>query len=57
MPAYFEGLEKAFALDLDLTPAEALLKNRGSLEETIEDPPADVGSPFNVPNEIGRAHV
>lgn len=51
MPAYFEALEQAFALDLDLTPEEALLKGRGTLEETIEDPPADIGSPFNVPDK------
>lgn len=48
MPAYFEALERAFALDLDLRPEEARLKGRGSLEETIADPPADIGSPFNV---------
>ncbi|BCW87981.1 hypothetical protein sos41_11180 [Alphaproteobacteria bacterium SO-S41] len=48
MPAYFEALERAFALDLDLRPDEARLKGRGTLEETVNDPPADIGSPFNI---------
>lgn len=48
MPAYFEAMERAFALDLDLRPEEARLKGRGSLEDTIADPPADIGSPFNL---------
>jgi len=56
MPAYFEALERAFAHDLDLTPDEARLKGRGSIEETIADPPADIGSPFNVaPAAVGEA--
>ncbi|MCC6918893.1 MAG: DUF4838 domain-containing protein [Alphaproteobacteria bacterium] len=56
MPAYFEALERAFALDLDLAPDEARLKGRGSIEETVTDPPADIGSPFNVaPEAVGEA--
>ncbi len=58
MPAYFEALERAFALDLDLRPEEARLKGRGSLEETIADPPADIGSPFNIAAEwVGEAQA
>lgn len=58
MPAYFEAMERAFAFDLDLRPEEARLKGRGSLEETIADPPADIGSPFNLDDEVvGEAQV
>jgi hypothetical protein len=58
LPQYFESLERAFALDLDLSPEEAFLKGRGTLEETIADPPADIGSPFNVPADlVGEAQV
>ena len=58
MPGYFEALERAFALDLDLTPEEAFLKGRGTLEETIASPPSDIGSPFNVPDDlVGEAQV
>jgi hypothetical protein len=52
MPAYFEAMERAFALDLDLRPDEARLKGRGSVEETIADPPADIGSPFNLAQDV-----
>lgn len=56
MPPYFEALERAFAADLDFSPEEAFLKGRGNLEETVADPPADIGSPFNVPEDlIGEA--
>jgi hypothetical protein len=58
MPGYFEALERAFALDLDLTPEEAFLKGRGTLEETIAAPPSDIGSPFNVPaGLVGEAQA
>lgn len=58
MPSYFEALERAFALDLDLRPDEARLRGRGSLEETIASPPVDIGSPFNVASEqIGEAQL
>ncbi len=53
MPAYFEALERAFAFDLDLRPDEARLRGRGTIEETIQNPPTDIGSPFN----IADAHV
>lgn len=53
MPAYFEALERAFAFDLDLRPDEARLRGRGTIEETIHNPPADIGSAFNVAD----AHV
>lgn len=56
MPAYFEALERAFALDLELKPQEARLRGRGALEETITHPPADIGSPFNIADEhVGEA--
>ncbi len=56
MPAYFEALERAFAFDLDLKPDEARLRGRGSLEETIANPPIDIGSPFNVADaDVGAA--
>ena len=48
MPAYFEALERAFAFDLELRPDEARLRGRGTLEETILHPPADIGSAFNI---------
>jgi hypothetical protein len=58
MPAYFEALERAFAVDLDLRPEEARLKGRGTLEETIADPPADIGSPFNIADpQVGDAQA
>lgn len=56
MPAYFEALERAFAFDLDLKPEEARLRGRGTIEETIANPPADIGSPFNVADDdVGAA--
>lgn len=56
MPAYFEALERAFAFDLDIKPEEARLHGRGSLEETITNPPIDIGSPFNVADaDVGAA--
>lgn len=58
MPAYFEALERAFAHDLDLLPDEARLRGRGSLEETINNPPVDIGSPFNVADaNVGEAQL
>lgn len=56
MPAYFEAIERAFALDLDLKPEEARLRGRGTVEETVAAPPADIGSPFNVADaDVGPA--
>ncbi len=58
MPAYFEALERAFAFDLDLRPEEARLHGRGSIEETVTRPPADIGSPFNIADDrIGEAQL
>jgi hypothetical protein len=58
MPDYFQALEKAFALDLDLRPDEARLKGHGGLEDTVTHPPADIGSAFNVASQyVGESQV
>jgi len=55
LPAYYGALERAFALALDIVPAQVHFEFSGDLKQMLDNPMADMGDPAFAPPEVLRA--
>ncbi|HEY9077661.1 MAG TPA: DUF4838 domain-containing protein [Anaerolineaceae bacterium] len=54
---YYQNLEKAFTLALDIHPEQVHLAFDDSLRELLDNPPADMGDPSYAPLEVLKQKV
>jgi hypothetical protein len=52
LPAYYNALQQAFALALEIDPAQIRLQLDESILGMIRNPPADMGDPYDAPAAV-----